>query len=621
MPSPLSHPRTATAVAGATAIALRLLLRRQLALSPPHPSSPLDEPVVTAASSSGEVVIALRGVLPTLLDDDDDDALGAPVLLRGGAPFPPSLLALWRDGLLCDLEAAVGATSFRVHRLVLAAGSAVFRALFCEGAQVGRLRVANLSADAFEAVLCFLYAGECELPSARLLVPLLDAATRLKIGALQDAAASAISQRLLPSNCVGAWAIAEEYQLQALGGAARAVALRAFETLRSRGALAQLQLRQLCMLLREDELRTDAEETVFEAVVAWHGAQRPRPAADDLVPLLSLVRFPLMDPAYVREHVMSSSLMQSPAAKDVLTSALLAELGSQGPRNTAKRLRAEAIYLAGGMSVHGLKQVDRLCDGKWEVAAAMPTARIGACGAVLGDTMYLIGGTGGDETPLASVDVFDSLTGKWSAGPPLRLARTLASVLALDGRLYVCGGKDGSGAALASVELLDAHASAWADGPTLPSGRFGCAAAPLCGEGFLCGGFAGGGLSCVLRLGPAGWSDGVPMLSPRYNGCAAAAAGRLLVAGGCVHDSHGASASAELYDAAAAAWAAAPLMSAMRMGAAAAAVGGVVYVMGGMSGDAPLGSVEAFDVRSAEWEEAPPLVAPRAGASAAVLRL
>lgn len=31
---------------------------------------------------------------------------------------------------------------------------------------------------------------------------------------MQDAAASAISQRLLPSNCVAAWAIAEEYQLQ-----------------------------------------------------------------------------------------------------------------------------------------------------------------------------------------------------------------------------------------------------------------------------------------------------------------------------------------------------------------------------------------------------------------------
>eukprot|EP00966_Prymnesium_polylepis_P087909 2033879-Prymnesium_polylepis.1 len=36
---------------------------------------------------------------------------------------------------------------------------------------------------------------------------------------------------------------------------------------------AQLPQRQLCMLLGQDELRTDREERVFEAVVAWYGAQ------------------------------------------------------------------------------------------------------------------------------------------------------------------------------------------------------------------------------------------------------------------------------------------------------------------------------------------------------------
>ena len=92
----------------------------------------------------------------------------------------------------------MGGTAFLAHRVVLAAGSDVFRKLYSpapggEAASGGRgggakLTIANLDAASFEAVLRFLYAGECQLASARLLVPILDAAARLKISPLQDAA-------------------------------------------------------------------------------------------------------------------------------------------------------------------------------------------------------------------------------------------------------------------------------------------------------------------------------------------------------------------------------------------------------------------------------------------------
>lgn len=106
------------------------------------------------------------------------------------------------------------------HRLVRSNGFQVFRSILSpegeegevrEGGEggaarggrspVSSVRIANLGADAFEAVLRFLYEGECTLPSPRLLPPILDASARLKISPLQvisKQGASARSTLLLP---------------------------------------------------------------------------------------------------------------------------------------------------------------------------------------------------------------------------------------------------------------------------------------------------------------------------------------------------------------------------------------------------------------------------------------
>ena len=68
-------------------------------------------------------------------------------------------------------------------------------------------------------------------------------------------------------------------------------------------------------------------------------------------------------------------------------------------------------------------------------------------------------------------------------------------------------------------------------------------------------------------------------------------------------------------------WTDAPIMSATRIGAAAAAFDGKLYVMGGTSGDNPLASVEVFDPLTDCWSEGPALKAERAAACAAVLQL
>eukprot|EP00966_Prymnesium_polylepis_P257733 5954188-Prymnesium_polylepis.1 len=54
--------------------------------------------------------------------------------------------------------------------------------------------------------------------------------------------------------------------------------------------------------------------------------------------------------------------------------------------------------------------------------------------------MYVIGGSGPEEAPLATVELFDSLTGRWVEAPSLATPRALACAFVLCGRLFVCGG-------------------------------------------------------------------------------------------------------------------------------------------------------------------------------------
>ena len=634
----LNVPAKAALAAGCAALVARFISRRRprvtLDVSDLHrvDESPATREAVdkVEAEKDGVVVITMQNKSSNCLEDADD--LNEPVQLTGGHAVPPSLAELWHEQVLCDLSATVSGVTFSAHRVVLAAGSTTLRKLYSTkpsgaGVDVGssHLRIKNLDAEAFRAVLTFLYMGVCELPSARLLVPVLEAAAKLQITSLQESAATAISHRLLPANCLGAWALAEEYQLHSLEAAARAEALRAFEVLLSGGALAGLPFAQLCTLLDDDSLRTEAEERVFEAVVSWHGAQHPPPPPEVVVDLLTRVRFPLMRPEYVRGRVMGAPLMQSLQAKDVLAQALLAEMAGQAARHTRRRLCAASIYVAGGMGGprSGTHAVERFCDGNWQEAPAMGGIRVYACSGVLAGKLYVVGGTGEDEGTVASVDVFDTATARWSEGPSLSTPRNLAACFVLQGKLFVCGGKDSEGNALSSVETFDPSVG-WYPGPPLPDSRFGACASALGGTGFLCGGMHDSvGLSSVLTYDPGTctWADGVPMPCARFSACAGALNGRLYVVGGCEHSSHGASASVQVFDPLSTEWTEAPLMCTTRMSAASTIMEGKLHIIGGVSGETTLTTVEVFDPASGSWVDGPPLPSPRAAACAAVLQL
>lgn len=131
-------------------------------------------------------------------------------------------------------------------------------------------------------------------------------------------------------------------------------------------------------------------------------------------------------------------------------------------------------------------------------------------------------------------------------------------------------------------------------------------------------------LGSLERFAPgAGTWELLPLTAePRVSAAAAAVAGRLFVIGGW-HGRHGQqqpSRTMERFDPAAGVWEDMPPMSVPRGGAASAAAQGRLYVCGGFDGGMqPLDSAECFAVAAGVWEALPPMLGATSSAVAAAL--
>ena len=199
------------------------------------------------------------------------------------------------------------------------------------------------------------------------------------------------------------------------------------------------------------------------------------------------------------------------------------------------------------------------------------------------------------------------------------------------GEVYAIGGGYYGGTGphpIARVSGYDPATNAWAAAPSLGTARQGLAAAVLNGTLYaLGGGNHAGWLTLVETFTPTAagggtWATGTPMRTARAYFGAAAAEGKLLVAGGYNFiNGYNALASAEVFDPASpGTWTAAASMATERWQHCVAALGTLVYSIGGSSnGINVLNSVEAYDITANAWAPVANMTTARESAAASTL--
>jgi RNA polymerase sigma factor (sigma-70 family) len=207
--------------------------------------------------------------------------------------------------------------------------------------------------------------------------------------------------------------------------------------------------------------------------------------------------------------------------------------------------------------------------GKWTEKSEMPMATMGACSAVVGGKLYVIGGSKDKWGSFTAVEEYDPATDTWKTKADMPDGRVMGSASAVNGKIYVIGG--------------------WRSiAPGVPA-------------------------STVEEYDPATdtWEKKADMLTARGVLSTSAVNGRIYAIGGLSFALGGFDVSAvEEYDPATDTWEKKADMPTARQGLSTSVVDGKIYAIGGGGGE-----VEEYDPKTDSWTKKAPMPTPRANLS------
>ncbi len=111
----------------------------------------------------------------------------------------------------------------------------------------------------------------------------------------------------------------------------------------------------------------------------------------------------------------------------------------------------------------------------WKKAELMPERRMSGEAVLLGNFIYLVGGTGGTTALLR----YDPAEDAWAVLPGPSQPREHVAAVAFNDELWVIGGRWGGTGALATVEIFSPASGSWRDGPEMNEARSGFGAAAV----------------------------------------------------------------------------------------------------------------------------------------------
>ncbi len=134
------------------------------------------------------------------------------------------------------------------------------------------------------------------------------------------------------------------------------------------------------------------------------------------------------------------------------------------------------IYVFGGLdankTVLDSAEVYDPAQDTWTEVSPLPTARAASCAEVIGDTIYVIGGSQGAwQQNLTTNAVYDPNTDTWTEAAPMLTGRGGAASFVYDGKIFIVGGATTTYQPTVAVEVFDPQTNTWSTGAPMPTAR------------------------------------------------------------------------------------------------------------------------------------------------------
>lgn len=544
---------------------------------------------------------------------------------------------LRKSQALCDVTLKVGETKIPCHRLMLAACSNYFKAMFLSEMAESRkeeIEMVDVDAKTLQTLIDFCYSGEVVINDTNVQT-ILPVACLLQIQEIQDVCCDFLKKQLHATNCLGIRSFADTHSCRELFRIAEKFMLDNFQEVLETEEFLLLTPNLLAEILANNELNVKSEEVIFKGVIKWANHDLTN-RKTHLAKVLSNVRLALFTPKFLVNTVSEDPLIKSDmACRDLVDEAknyllLPSERTDRLSARTKPRrpsMYGEVLYAVGGWcSGDAIATVERMDSrtGEWRSVAPMTKRRCGVGVAVLGDLLYAVGGHDGQKY-LKCVERYDPRTNQWCSDVmSTSTCRTSVGVAVLDGYLYAVGGQDGV-SCLNIVERYDPSRNEWTIVAPMNSKRLGVSVSVLDGCLYAVGGADG---QCPLntverydvRINK--WYNVKPMSTRRkhlgtavYNNFLYAVGGR---AETCELNT------GEKYDPVKNEWFDVPIMNSRRSGVGLAVVNNQLYAVGGFDGCSYLKSVEVYEeieTESPKWQHAGSMSYRRLGGGVGVINL
>uniref|UniRef100_A0AAY4E892 BTB domain-containing protein n=1 Tax=Denticeps clupeoides TaxID=299321 RepID=A0AAY4E892_9TELE len=382
---------------------------------------------------------------------------------------------------LCDVTLLVEEKKFMCHRVLLAAVSPYFRAMFTSPLVESRLteiRLEEVTPSVMGTVIQFVYTGEAGL-SLDTAEDLFVVAHRLQVVPLQDLCSRFLFEHLSVENCLGMYSLARSHHDQLLLRASLRLVAQHFPRVARQRDFLLLDPGTLGSLLESDRLGVDSEVEVYDAARRW-AEHQPSERYNHMPFLLRHLRPGLLAPEESRRMIKE---FRAQAGVEAM-------VGPLRPREGMYEKKIVCVDLK-PREDNGLRESDTVdCfdprTGKWEKLAALASLLCPGC-AVVGGRLFVVGGIQRSGQVSSSVHEYDIILDRWLSHSSLSQPRAMLGLLGCGNSLYALGGCNRS-ALLDSCEMLDLTTLRWSSGPQLPLPLRSFACATLRGRLYLLGG-------------------------------------------------------------------------------------------------------------------------------------
>ena len=492
---------------------------------------------------------------------------------------------------LCDITLCVEEQEFDAHRVVLAASSPYFNAMFSHEHRESKLSKVTLNGidpSALKELIEFAYSATLTICEDNI-QSLLTAANLLQVTSVIDACCKFLQDRIDTENCLGLISFADMHGFQNLYEKSWRYALDNFRKVTRCEEFLAAPTSLITSLIKSEQLSVKSEDEVLDCVLKWYKHDKLS-RVDDLISILQHVKLPL-----IPWEVISEKILNEP---------------SLAVNTNCQILVTKAKCYQSDTSI-----ADELADTP-EYAQYMPRKSIGQRRFI-----YVVGGeTNPGRSTVCSVEGFNPSQNTWKTLAPMESCRRGVGVAVLDGMLYAVGGSD-SIHALRLVERYDLRQNRWTRLEDMNQERSSVAAIALRGFLYAVGGYDGimSCLSSVERYDPNinSWSYVCNMTIPRSMHAVEVYNDRLFVIGG--YDGATDLSSCEVYDPETNTWTEIEEMHSKRCMPGVGMLGGLFYAVGGCDCSHSLSSVEAYDPEKKQWTLIAEMSEPRSGLGVAVV--